>query len=356
VWLLVQLLDVVLLVVVALIFAGTFSPLVGRLNRHVSRAWAVTAVVVVLLLSLGLFGLVTVPALVRQVGEFAHDAPELFHKATDRLSHLAFFSRISQDVPEVPVGELLSTYGGRLLKVSTAVAGIVGYIATAIVLAVYFLADPNHAKGVLFTLVPRSYHVRTARILLHLETIVGGYMRGQVITSAAMTAYMLLLLLICGVPNPLALAVFAGLADVLPIVGGIIAITPAALAASGQSLGTVLAVVAGMVVYQEFENRVLVPRIYGHALRLSPPAVVIALLVGGKLMGILGALLALPITAAILMMVQELRVGLPGEPAASPDVAMNAEALYAAESAGASPDEAAAIAERIAVAEMAHGR
>jgi predicted PurR-regulated permease PerM len=136
------------------------------------------------------------------------------------------------------------------------------------------------------------------------------------------------------------------------MIGGILAVTPAVLSALSQGPGTAAIVAAMMFAYQEFENRVLVPRIYGRALRLSPAAVLIALLVGGKLMGILGALLALPIAAALLMIITELRLELPGEtPAAADRGHEDAESQYAKRAAGASPEQSAIIAESIVTAD-----
>ena len=105
------------------------------------------------------------------------------------------------------------------------------------------------------------------------------------------------------------------------------------------------------MLYQSFESRILVPRVYGRALRLPPAAVVIALLIGGKLLGIVGALLTLPIAAGIRMIADELRVALPGDD--SDDSALRkkderAEQVYAQLASGTSPDQAAAIAVEIA--------
>jgi predicted PurR-regulated permease PerM len=115
------------------------------------------------------------------------------------------------------------------------------------------------------------------------------------------------------VPNAVALAVFAALTDVIPFVGGLLATMPAVLVASSQGSAVTVIVLAAMIGYQEFESRVIVPRVYRRTLRLSSAAVVIALLVGAKLGGIIGALLALPIAAALRMLVEELRVELPGD-------------------------------------------
>jgi predicted PurR-regulated permease PerM len=220
-----------------------------------------------------------------------------------------------------------------------------------VALAVYMLIDPERSQGALYAIVPRQYHVRLARILLNLETIVGGYMRGQVLTSAAIGLYVFVLLAAFQMPNPLAFALFAAAADVIPFVGGALTLVPIALAALSHGTMVTVALVGLVILYQEFENRVLIPRIYGRVLRLSAVAVTIALLVGGQLLGMLGALLALPLAAGFRMIVEELRVELPGQPGESPEVRARderAEEAYAALTAGAPAEEAAVVAVAIA--------
>ncbi len=195
---------------------------------------------------------------------------------------------------------------------------MVGGAITAAFLALYLLIDRDRLRGGLFALVPRRRHVRLSRILLGLETIVGGYMRGQLITSALITVFTFAVLTALGVPNAIAFAVFAGLTDVLPYIGGLLATGTAVIAALGQGTTAAVVALALLVVYQEFESRFIVPRVYGRVLRLPSTIVIVSLLAGGKLMGILGALLALPIAAGIRLVVEELRFELPGEPPEDP--------------------------------------
>jgi predicted PurR-regulated permease PerM len=226
-----------------------------------------------------------------------------------------------------------------------------GYFATTFVLAFYFLADGKRTQGVLYALVPRDYHMRLARILHNLETIVGGYMRGQLITSALITAFTFVLLTVCKVPHALSLSLLAGVADVIPFVGGLLAAGPAVLSALPRGVPVAAGVMVAMFVYMEFENRILVPKVYGHELRLSPAAVVLALLAGGTLLGMLGALLALPIAAGLQMILEELRVELPGDDSDDrPERARNArtEATYERMSAGSTAPEAGQIARNLA--------
>ena len=98
---------------------------------------------------------------------------------------------------------------------------------SSLFLGLYIMIDRDRLRGGLFAVVPRALHVRLSRILMNLETIVGGYIRGQMLTSVLMSVFTFLLLTACGVENALALAVFAGLADVLPYVGALLSVGPA---------------------------------------------------------------------------------------------------------------------------------
>jgi predicted PurR-regulated permease PerM len=218
-------------------------------------------------------------------------------------------------------------------------------------LALYFLIDRDRLRGTLFSLLPRDYHLRLSRVLLSLQIIVGGYIRGQMITSALMAVFTFALLSVFGIRNALALAIFAGLANVLPYVGVVLATLPVVIAAAPHGLVVVGVVLGAMLAYQELESRFIVPHVYGKALRLPSSIVLVALLVGGTLMGVVGALLALPVAAALRMLVEELRVVLPGEDiddSAIRERDERAEDEYAEKSEGVDAREASKIAVEIA--------
>lgn len=351
-WLLLKLWGIVVIVVVALMLAGTFAPAVAWMERRgIRRHWGVLLLLVGLVIGVGLFGLLTVPPLVHQVGSLVSQAPEYRERAVGWLGQHRFLAPLARSLQAGEGSGWVSKAAGYALKYSQDAALLVGYAVTTLVLALYLLADKDRVRGAFFAALPRRYHLRASRILVNLETIVGGYIRGQVITSVLMALFTFTLLSIVRVPNALALAVFAGITDVLPFVGGLLATTPAALGALTRGVPAALIVVAAMVLYQEFESRVIVPRVYGRVLRLPAIAVLLALLVGGTLGGVLGALLALPIAAGIRMAARELRVELPG--AAVDDRGLRerderAERAYVRRTEGAPPKEAAAVAVKMA--------
>jgi predicted PurR-regulated permease PerM len=135
-----------------------------------------------------------------------------------------------------------------------------------------------------------------------------------------MTIFILILLLTCGVPNALAIAAFGGVMDLLPYIGIVLTMLPAVLAALAKGPAIAVTVFVLLFFYEEFEGRILIPFVYGRALRLPSSVVFFSLIAGSALAGVVGALLALPIAAAVLMLVQELRLELPGEAAQPEDI------------------------------------
>jgi predicted PurR-regulated permease PerM len=313
-WLVSKLVIVLTVVTVALILVGTFDPVVAWLeHRRVRRGRALALVFLLAALTLVAGVLLMVPPLLAQLVDLIVHAPKLREHAITALGSHGWSSPLVMAIKDLPLDDISAKAGGALIGYSTKLFEIMGYGVSTLVLAIYLLADPTRSKGLLYSVVPRHNHLKLAKILLELKVIVGGYMRGQLITSLAIAVFVFIVLTVLGADNALALALFAGVTDIIPFAGGYIASAPVVLAVSPQGATTTVIVLGLMILYQEFESRILVPRVYGRVLRLSPAVVLVTLLVGGTLAGLLGALLALPIAAGLQMLLTELRVDLPGE-------------------------------------------
>jgi predicted PurR-regulated permease PerM len=354
VWLAIQLWTVFVVLLVALVLVGTFDPLVAWLERHgLKRGRALALIFLLIAVLIAGILLVTVPPLVTQLQHLIEDAPTEKRRLIQFLQQYQWTTPFWKALSAVPIDDLVKRAGDTLLGYSAQIVTGIGYAVTTLFLALYLLADPTRAKTLLYAVVPRSHHVRLARILIELTTIVGGYMRGQVITSIAITGFTFGLLSAFHVRDAFALAVFAGLTDVIPFIGGYLASAPAIFSVASQGAVPMIVVAVAMALYQEFESRILVPRVYGRTLRMSPAIVLVALLVGGTLLGILGALLALPIAAGLQMIVRELRVELPGQSQsegadAAREREERAEHIYEQLAAGESVEKAAEIANQLA--------
>jgi len=357
IWLLIRLWPVFLVLVAALLIVGTMSPAIRWLEaRHVKRGLGIAIVFSLLFVVATLIVTLTIPSFVAQASALVGQEPAFRARLADHLALSNLTAPFADWLRNVKYNAPASVVSATAFAFSMRIFAIAAYAASAIFLALYIVIDRDRLRGGLFAAVPRSHHIRLARVLMNLETIVGAYIRGQVITCLLIAVFSFVLLVACGVPHALALAVFAGVADVLPYIGALLAAAPMVLAALTRGPVVVTVILLVMFAYGEFESRALVPRVFGRAMRLPSSVVLFALLAGGTLMGILGALLALPVAATVMMLIEELRIELPGQQEQAEDVKQRvgderAEKEYERRTEGVPAEQAAAIA-----VEMSAGR
>ncbi|MHB8940143.1 MAG: AI-2E family transporter [Desulfobacteria bacterium] len=352
-WLLIRLWPVLLVLIVALLVAGTLSPAVRWLEeKGVRRGFGIAIVFMAFFILALLLVFLTIPTLMSQAMALLENEPAMRARLADFLAGSHLSAPLATWLRGLKADALTGALGATAYDFSLRVFAVVAYGLSALFLGLYIIIDRDRLRGGLFALVPRSHHIRLSRITMNLETIVVAYIRGQMVTCLLMALFTYGLLTACGVEDALALAAIAGLADVLPYIGPLFSVGPAVLAALPHGPVVVVVVLVLMLAYVEFESRVLVPRIYGRALRLPSSVVLFALLAGGTLMGLLGALLALPVAATVMMLIEELRVELPGEQEQPADTLMReaddrGEEEYERRTAGVGAEQAAAIAVEI---------
>jgi predicted PurR-regulated permease PerM len=352
-WIVDRLLPVVLVLVAALTLAGTLSPAVRWLEeRNIRRGLAIAIVFTALMVVAILIITLTIPSLMEQVTTLMDQEPALRARLVNWLSGSHLTNPLAELLRKVKSGDLVRLAASNAYEYSSRAIALFAYILSSIFLALYIMIDRDRLRGGLFLIVPRTHHIRLSRVMLSLETIVGGYIRGQIITSVLMGIFVFVLLKACNVSNALAIAVFSGVADVLPYIGALLSVGAAVMAALSSGPNIIIIVLVLMLTYESFESRLLIPRIYGRALRLPSSVIMFSLLTGSVLMGIVGALLALPVAAALLMLIEELRVELPGQQEQATDVEIRerddrGEEEYERRAEGMPAEQAAAIAVEI---------
>lgn len=300
-WLLAKVWPVLLLAGIGLLIAAALMPYVDWLWRRThNRSLAVVIVILSVLLAFAMVLLIIVPPLVDQTRNLWKQAPELQARAANFAEEREWYD-LRDRIRAFEPGGIVSE---RLVSTSRAVLGAVFSMMSVLLLATYFLLDARRLKQFMYFCTPRSSRRHIRELLPALQRVVGGYIRGQAITSASIFTFSFILLTVLRVPDALALSAIAAIADLIPLVGVYILITPMTLVAFSVSTTTGFVVAGAMVLYQQFEDRLLVPRVYGSTLRLPTIAVVLALLIGAQLLGLVGALLALPVAAAIRVTVE----------------------------------------------------
>jgi predicted PurR-regulated permease PerM len=348
-----RLLPVVLVLVAALVIVGTISPAVRWLEkRRVRRGLGIAIVFTMLMAATALIITLTIPSLVAQATELLDQEPAFRALLAKWLAGSHLTSPLSGVLRKVHSGDLVRMAASNAYEYSTRAVAIFAFILSSVFLALYIMIDRDRLRGGLFLVVPRSQHIRLSRIMLNLEIIVGGYMRGQLITSACMAVFVYILLKSCGVSSALAIAVFAGFADVLPYIGALLSVGAAVVASLPRGLNIIIVVLVLMLSYEIFESRLLIPRIYGRTLRLPSSVILFSLLAGSLMAGVVGVLLALPVAAAVLMLIEELRVDLPGQQEQAEDAKIRerderGEEEYERRAEGMPAEQAAAIAVEI---------
>jgi predicted PurR-regulated permease PerM len=191
-------------------------------------------------------------------------------------------------------------YLARAESVGLSIGGVFLKLLLVVTMTAYLLvADGERLLFWLFGYLPARQRLKVRRALPEISRVMSAYVVGQFITSALFAAFALGTCLVLGVPQAVLLALLAFVADAIPLIGATLATAPAVLLALTVSPATAAIVLVLYVAYQQVENHVIVPRVYQNTLKISSFGVLVAVAIGAQLLGIVGALIALPIAAAV---------------------------------------------------------
>ncbi|MFI5783346.1 AI-2E family transporter [Nocardia sp. NPDC051570] len=300
--------EVLVLITIALFLAIGLEPAVSWLVRPWFPRWAaVTAVFVVAIGLLAGFFAAAIPPLITQGTALAHDAPGYLHHLAQRYPVIGTMdTRFHlQDRLRHGLGTDPSTLAGGVLGAGKLVFSIISGTVIVAVLTGYFMANFAQLRAATYRLFPRSRRPRAILIGDEIFVKVGGYILGNLLISAITAALTFVWLLIFDVPYALLLAVLVAALDLIPVVGSTVAGIIVALVALTVSLPVTIATIVFFVVLRLVEDYVLVPRIIGRAVQVPAIVTVVSVLLGAALLGIVGALLAIPVAAALLLIIRE---------------------------------------------------
>ncbi|HET8958820.1 AI-2E family transporter [Nocardioides sp.] len=312
-WLGTQLLaisSVLILVVVAMFLAAGLNPVVEFfVRRGLRRSYAVVAVIVVVVIALALFVLAIVPVISDQVAAITETAPRWF----DELQRNRQIQELNQkyDVFDraesyIQQGGFTSSLFGGVLGVGLAVLNTLLNAFIVVVLTLYFLSSLQATKTALYRLAPQSRRDRVTKLGDRVLGSIGGYVSGAFIVATCAGLSSLVFLFIVGLGEyAVALAFVVALLDVIPMIGATIGAVIVSAIGFATDVKIGLACVIFYLIYQQVENYVIYPRVMSKSVDIPGAVTVIAALVGAALLGVVGALLAIPTAAAILMLTRE---------------------------------------------------
>jgi predicted PurR-regulated permease PerM len=294
-------------ILISLFLALALNPAVGWFQRHgLKRRGAAAAVTFLLALAfIAAIGFTFVPTLVNQVNDFVQKLPDYAHDITHGRGRLGFLEtkyhiqeRIESAVKDGGAAKVLGL-SGVALSVAKGVISIVVATLTIVFMTFFMLLEGPTWVERFYSLMGERSQKRWRKVGFDIYRTVGGYVTGNLLISLIAGSLTTVVLLIMGVPDAVALGLIVAILDLIPLAGATIAAILIGTVAFLHSVPAGIVVVVFFVVYQQIENHLLQPVIYGRTVQLSPLAVLISILVGAELAGILGALGAIPIAGSI---------------------------------------------------------
>ncbi|MBU2696747.1 MULTISPECIES: AI-2E family transporter [Pimelobacter] len=305
--------SVLMLVVVAFFLAAGLNPAVEALERRgLRRSFAVTVVLVIAFVALGLFLVAIVPVITDQVTAITKNAPAWLDEL-QRNKQIQDLNReydvIDKAKAFIEDGDFLSSLFGGVLGVGLKVISALFNLFVIIVLTLYFLASLKTTTGAIYKLAPASRRERVSKLGDKVIANIGGYVSGAFLVALCAGMSSLVFLWFTDIREyAVALAFVVALLDVIPMIGATIGAVIVSAIAFATDIKTGIACVIFYVVYQQVENYVIYPRVMSKSVDLPGAVIVIAALVGAGLLGVVGALLAIPVAAAVLLILREVVV------------------------------------------------
>jgi predicted PurR-regulated permease PerM len=302
---------VIRLVGISVFFALTLMPIVDTAcNKiRVPRTLVILAVYVLLIAGVALVGYVVAPSLVKEVRQLSRNAPQyaadLRRNATfrryDNRYHIS--AKLVHDARQLP--HLLGHLAGPLKDVTVQAFSFIGQLVTVLAIAFLLVLHGREYVNIGLSLTG-AREARYRRLIVEINRAVFSYMLGNVIISVMATVATWIVLSVLGVPYALSLAFVVGFFDLIPLVGATLGAIVVAFATLTVSFPTAVIVwLAFIILWQRFEDYVVQPLVYGKALRVNPIVTIVSVLAGASLLGILGALLAIPTAAAIQILLRD---------------------------------------------------
>ncbi|MET8157969.1 AI-2E family transporter [Sphaerisporangium sp. NPDC005289] len=301
--------SVIVLIVVAAFLAVGLNPVVEALQRRgMHRRWAISLVFLGVIVLFALFGLAIVPPVSQETSDFVGAVPGYVQGllANPTIKQLdADYQILANLQSYITSGGLGATVAGGILGAGAVVLDAFFSGFTLLVLTLYFLGSLPTIKEYLLLLVPSSRRPRTRAIGDEILDGIGGYVAGNVLISVIAGGLSWLFLTVAGAKYALALALVVAVTDLIPLVGATVGAVLVSAVGFLQSAPLGIACVIFFVVYQQVENYVIYPRVMSRSVDVAPAVSVIAALFGGALLGAVGALLAIPVAAAVALIIRE---------------------------------------------------
>lgn len=292
--------DVIIMIFVSAVFASALAPWVDKLHkRNIPR---IVSIIVIYVIILGLISLaiaLIIPAISTQLKQFTSNFPDIYEKIRTSLpGETGQSSELIKSIQD-SLQSVVSTLGNITGSIFAGLAGIFGGLFSLVgilVLTFYIALIEDGFRKFASAISPAKYQPYIIQLTTRIQTRLGYWIKGQLILSVVIGVACFIGLVILQIPYPMVLGLIAGLTEFIPIAGPILGAVPAVLIALTVSPWKAIFVVILYLLIQQLENNLLVPKVMQKVTGLNPIVVVIVMLLAAKLIGILGIILAIPVT------------------------------------------------------------
>ena len=301
-WFLILIKEIIILIFLSIILLSALLRPVEWLNaRRIPRVVSVLLVYILVILAISSTVGIIAPPLITQTSDFISKFPQIIGTVN---SFLVFHQIPIEDLSQTLAGQL-QDIAGNFISISTAIFSSIFTTLTIFVFSFYLLLEWKNFIKLVSSPFSGKTEKKVARVIASVENDLGRWVRGQLTLSLIVGTLTYLGLRILGFPYALPLSLIAGILEIVPIVGPIIASIPSILV--GLTIAPILGLAAAALFFiiQQLENNLIVPMVMSKVIGLQPPVVIIALLIGAKLAGIGGAFLAVPILVVAKIVVKE---------------------------------------------------
>jgi len=304
--------DILAILFVAIILASVIDPIAAWASqKKVPRGITTFFIYFILFSVFSLVVALIIPPVAEQINQLSTNFGYYWDKVISGFSVLHDYSSqygISENIQkglQTVQGSLGKTAGGVFSTLGSIFGGIVSLVLT-LVIGFYMVVEEDAIKRLFRSVAPVNYQPYLLRLFFRMQEKIGLWVKGQLILSLIIFIFSFVGLLILGVEYALVLALMAGLAEFVPYVGPIIAAIPAVFLAFTQSPIKALLVIVLYFIIQQLENNIIVPKVMQKAVGLNPIVSIVAILIGVRLAGVIGALLAIPVATALGVFIKDL--------------------------------------------------
>ncbi len=293
IWFVIQIQDILFLLFIAFLLMTALRPLVELLERF--RIPRVFSILLIYIVVFGFFGASiasAIPSLASQINRLLQELPGITQRVLPAL-----------DIDVRAITQQVAPISENIVRVTVSIFSNVVTLMTVLVFAFYFLLERRNAEGMLIAWLGDDGAARAIEVLRAVEAKLGAWVRGQMFLMLCIGIFVYIGLLLLHVEFALPLAILAGILEIVPIIGPILSAVPAVVIALATSPFLALSVVALYFITQQIENNLMVPFVMKKSVGLSPLMAIVSLMVGGKLAGITGVFLAVPVLLVLQVLI-----------------------------------------------------